>query len=237
MIWISKLQNEPLGYVFVMDPDTHFMRDGVAKKVKINTDMYMGASPGDVQRWMNTHDVMVIGYDGGETVEPFDRDDFAAKDLPQMGIDAPSMLVFLVSAGSLVGSKGGRTPLMHDIRGFSPAAALQNNGAVRSSMHNGGMPHYDSALYYSSLLELYKIKTATSEDWLKFRTNEYATNTTTHQGHQNLVDLHTGNFDKVILSRDPFRSSVHPGCAKLREDPTPGYYEKTTYKEHTLPIF
>lgn len=237
-IWCSMPDGDPLGNIFYMDIDAHTIRDGVAKKLKVNMHMYLGAGINDVQRMYITHDIWVTEYFGGESIAPFDMATFEVGSLDRLNKYDPSMLVFMVPAGSLLGSDSdgtSRVPRRHDIRGYDDAMMYSATSAHRESQFQQ-RAHYPSALYYCSLLGLHEIQTVQSADWDSFHSSTATLNTTTYQAHQNIYWPKDNDFTKTILGRDQFGTAVYPGCMSLRESAQPGYYKDQGYEQRTLAI-
>lgn len=235
-IWCAMPDGDVLGNIYYMDMDVHTIRDGIAKKLKVNMHMYLGAGVNDVQRWYITHDVWVTAYYGGESIKPFDMANFEVSTLDRLNKHDPSMLVFMVPAGSLLGTDAdgtARVPRRHDIRGYDDAMMYSATMGHRESQFQQ-RAHYPSALYYCSLLGLHEIQTVQSEDWDAFHTGTSTLNTTTYQAHQNIYWPNDNDYSKVILGRDQFKDAVYPGCMELRESAQPGYYNKQGYEKRTL---
>jgi hypothetical protein len=243
MIFLRQPSAETVGNVRYMDPDTHMGRNMINKNLAFNVTMYMGATVNDVQNWFVAHDTAVVGYDGGENVRPFDQDPQDANNidawnpsnLQQLPLDGPSLLYFMVPAGSLIGKADGKTPLEHDIRGYADAVNYSGASVHRDSQFSM-RPYYKSALYYTSKLGLNKLRTPTAEDWNRFHRRENTYNTVTQQGFQKVINEHTNNHDFCIMPQDPFKESVYPGCRELRDSMLPRPYEKTNYKSISIPV-
>lgn len=226
MIFCSKPSTREFGNIRYLDADTHIGRNAILKNLMVNVGIYMGATIEDVQDYFIAHDVAVVGHKGGETTKAFDQNEWSLHALANLPLNGPSILWFMVPADSLVGRDDGKAPLTHDIRGrWDPVAARGSGTQVEER------PHFKSALFYNSKLELYRIVTPTSEDWHRFHRRAGTYNTITHQALQRVCNPHTKNYDLAIMSEDVFKDRVYAGCAPLRESILPRHYEKTHYKE------
>jgi len=223
-IYLAQNPAAPVGNVYHLDFDVHVGRDAIRKDIMYHISGYLGAVVSDVRRYFVAHDVVVVGYDGGENTVPFDQSTFNPKGLGQLPRKGPSLLFFMVPAGSLVGKAEGKTPLVHDIRGYSDQI-----GNSRSASQYQDRPFHKSALYYTTKLGLEQITRPTQEDWYRFDRAPATFNTVTAQGFQRVIDPDSRNFILHINSHDPFKNSVYPGARKLRESKLPQHYRANVY--------
>jgi hypothetical protein len=220
-----------------MDPDAHFGRNAIRKDVMLNASMYMGVGLTDSRNWYVSQDTAVVGYDGGENTKFFDPNPgkWNIEHLSNLQKESPSMLCFMEPAGCLVGRDSQlKVPPTHDIRGFRDAAYYQGNSVHRQSQWVSQAMH-PSALFYTTLMKLNKLGTATVEDWATYYRPRSTFNTTTHQGHQWVLNPHTGQLgEKCIMSQDQFKDSVYPGCRDLRLSFLPRHYKKMDYESKAI---
>lgn len=224
--FISKSTLRPFGNMRYMDFDTHLGRNAINKNLMVHTSGYFGPTVEDVQDWFNALDVAVVGYDGGENTKAFTANNWDITELDSLPQDGPSLLYMMVPARSLVGKD--KAPTTMDMRGCADPVNYKGTSVHRDSRF-AGQPFYKSALFYNTLLGLSEIMTPTAEDWHRFHRRAGLFNTVTHQALQLIVNPHTGNHEHAILPTDPFKTSVHPGCAELRTSPLPRVYKDWPY--------
>lgn len=235
IIFASKPSNRDFGSIRYLDFDTHIGRNAVNKNLMVHVSGYMGATAEDVQDWFVAHDVAVSGYEGGENTVPFTQANWNINVLDKLPIEGPSMLWFMVPGDSLVGKTDGKTPTTHDIRGYSDPVNYRGTSVQRSSQF-AMRPHYKSALYYVTLLELNRIVTPTSDDWKRFHRREGTLNTVTHQGLQKVIKPSTLELDNVIFPTDVFKDAVYPGARELRDGSVPRLYKEMNYESQAVPV-
>lgn len=236
-IFLSKPSNTDLGNVLLMDPDMHMGHDAIDKSVFVNMSMYMGAAPRDCQDWYVAHDIAVVGYDGGETATLFDIGLLGKlhAQLAHLPMDGPSILPFMVPAGSLVDKHSPvKVPPTHDIRGYRNAAYYKAGSVERDSQFSK-RPMYGSAPFYNTLLQLAGLPTFGTAEWPKYRLLQAVYNTTTHRGYQRIINPHTLTHSDVILPQDQFGESVYPGCRDLRTSLLARHYDPMDYKRAAVP--
>ena len=220
IIFISQNPAQPVGNVYMLDPDCHVGRDAITKKIMYHFSMYIGAMIHDPRRYFEARDVQVIGYEGGENGQPIDQDTFNLNALTQMRIGDPSLLVFMQPAHVLVGGTlDSKVKATHDIRGYSNRV-----GNVRSAVFGQERPHHPSALFYTTKLGLDGMKLMTRELCFEFHHDPSVLNSVTHQGTQRIYNPATGNYELFLHSHEPFGTSTGPGSRDLRVSNMPQHY-------------
>ena len=234
VIFLSRPSASSIGNVLIFDPDTTTGYDAIGKRLMVNTTIYMGAIAPDCKNWYVAHDVAVVGYDGGENAKMFDLGRERLFDnLHLLSRDGPSILPFMVPAGSCIGKNPHvRVPPHHNIRGFRSAAYYQANSRDRD-MEYMNKPMHPSAAFYTGLQALYKL--GMTGEW-KFHKSRTAHNTETHQGLTLIFNPHTGQHDRVILPQDVFGTAVHPKCAENRLSTVVSDYKEMNYEQRTFTI-
>lgn len=235
LVFASKPSNRQFGSIRYMDFDTHIGRNAVNKNLMVHVSGYMGAAAEDVQDWFVAHDVAVAGYEGGENTVPFTQANWNINVLDKLPVEGPSLLWFMVPGDSLVGKTDGKTPSTHDIRGYSDPVNYRGTSVQRSSQF-AMRPHYKSALFYTTLLELNRIVTPTSDDWKRFHRREGTLNTVTFQGLQKVIKPSTLELDNVIFPTDPFKDAAYPGARELRDGSVPRLYKEMNYESMAIPV-
>lgn len=236
-IFLSKPSNDVLGNILIMDPDMHMGQDAIDKSVFVNMSMYIGAAPRDCQDWYVAHDVAVVGYEGGETATLFDLSTVGklTARLAHMSMDGPSILPFMVPAGSIAGKSSSiKIDATHDIRGFRSAGYFKASKKESDGQYTK-RPQYPSAPYYSTLLDLHSLTTFSPAEWSKFRQPRTLYNTVTHRGLQFVINPHTLTHSSNTMPKDPFGCSVYAGCRDLRMSMLHGHYRTVDYSSTAIP--
>lgn len=236
MIFLSKPSDRDIGNVLIMDPDAHFGRNAIRKDIMLNASMYLGVTVSDCQNWFVAHDTAVVGYEGGETTTMFPLHQWDLNKLALLPINGPSIISMMVPSGCLVDKQSPiKVPLTHDIRGYRDGAFYQANSVHRASQF-ANQPMHPSAPFYTTLLKLNKLSVSTADDWHNYQRPRGTFNTTTHQGLQFIVNPHTGQPDRVVMSQDQFRDAVYPGCADLRLSFLARHYKPMRYEDIAVAI-
>jgi len=148
------------------------------------------------ERYLVQPNVRIVGLKSGVGLKPFNAKTFSAA-APS---SSASVIYALVGSRSMSGSGGTRSAF--DIRGYYDADLTANLLTDEASRAHSSRPHYDSALFYSTLLSLPELVTSRAEDRDARRSAEGKYNTVVLQSKQYVVSDAAANGLRAVAPED-----------------------------------
>lgn len=215
MIWLA--MNDKIGMAAFALPDVRRGIDASRKSMFDHWSMYLGAVVIDPARIMLMPDVCIVGYEGGEAVDPVypPRLDMMTGGQQNLSTASGCMYYICMPAGACWGRESVLSPTM-DLRGRFPHQLSQFavNDQASIDFLQKSKPHYPSALYTCALYQLEGTFTRALPTDLTFQAASKRKNTIISR-ELALVNLIPGQTIAVPPA-DHMGKNVYAGVARQR---------------------